>query len=186
MKTRLQNLRLAILATDGFEQVELFSPRDAYQEEGALVSIVSQNWGEIESWNKNDWGETIPVDLILDRARVDDFDVLFIPGGVLNPDRLRMDSRAVAFIRDFFQAGKPVAAICHGPQLLIEADVVRGRTLTSWPSIKTDLKNAGANWVNEKVVQDGNLVTSRGPDDIPVFNARTIEFFEKAMVGAIS
>lgn len=181
MENRLQNFKIAILATDGFEQSELTRPRDAYRDAGAFVAVVSQTMGEIKGWNHKDWGETVPVDLTLDKARAEDFDALFLPGGVMNPDRLRMDSRAVSFVRDFFEAGKPVAAICHGPWLLVEADVVRGRTVTSWPSIKTDLKNAGANWVDEKAVEDGNLVTSRKPEDIPVFNAKTIEFFEKSL-----
>jgi len=184
MSNRLQNVKIAILATDGFEQAELVKPKEAYQGEGASVTVVSQKWGEIQGWNTSDWGSYVPVDLILERARADDFDALFLPGGVINPDRLRMDPLAVAFVRDFFKSGKPVAAICHGPQMLIEADVVRGRTLTSWPSIRTDLKNAGATVVDEKVVEDGNLVTSRKPDDIPAFNARTIESFQKALAPA--
>ena len=182
MKTTNKNLqgkKVAILATDGFEQVELFSPLQGLREAGADVKIVSPKEKQIKGWNFTDWGQTVKVDLPLDKARPEDFDALVLPGGVINPDYLRQDPAAVQFVKAFFQTGKPVAAICHGPQLLIEAGVVRGRKLTSFTSIKTDLKNAGALWVEREVVVDSGLVTSRSPDDLPVFIATMIEEFAK-------
>ncbi|MGH7940886.1 MAG: type 1 glutamine amidotransferase domain-containing protein [Limisphaerales bacterium] len=178
MKTNQQNLKgkkVAILATDGFEQDELFSPLEALSQAQAEVKIVSPGKEQIKAWKFTDWGRTIKVDIPLDKAKAEDFDALVLPGGVINPDHLRREQMAVQFVKAFFQTGKPVAAICHGPQMLIEADVVRGRKLTSFASIKTDLKNAGAQWVDQEVVVDNGLVTSRSPDDLPAFNAKMIE-----------
>jgi protease I len=167
--------RVAILAADGFEESELLKPRAALDEAGANTMIVSPNPRSVKSWRGENFGEGIPVDVQVDQANAADFDALLLPGGVINPDRLRIVPKAVEFVRAFFEAGKPVAAICHGPQMLIEADVVRGRRLTSYPSVKTDLINAGANWVDEEVVCDQGLVTSRQPADIPAFNQKMIE-----------
>ncbi len=183
---KLAHKRVAILATDGVEQVELTEPRRALEEAGARCDLVAPNPGKIKSWMKDHWGEPLPVDQPLSRARPDDYDALLLPGGVMNPDQLRQDQNAVAFVRAFMQTGKPVAAICHGPWLLAEADMVEGRTMTSWPSLKTDLTNAGAQWVDKDVVTDNGLVTSRKPADIPSFNAKMIEEFAEgrhAMAG---
>jgi protease I len=174
---KLNGKRVAILVTDGFEQVELEQPRKALDEAGAKTVVVSPNSGQVRAWNMTDWGERIPVDVTLADAKPEEFDALLLPGGVMNPDKLRMDTRAVKFAKAFFDEGKPVAAICHGPWLLVEAGVVRGRKLTSWPSLKTDVNNAGGNWVDEPVVVDGTLVTSRKPADIPEFNPKVIEDF---------
>jgi protease I len=173
----LQGHKVAILATDGFEQSELLEPKKALEDAGAIVLVISPNGGEIKGWKHTDWGKKVEVDLKLEEARAEDFDALMLPGGVMNPDKLRMNTAAVEFVREFFDSGKPVAAICHGPQVLIEAEVLRGRRMTSWPSLKTDLRNAGAEWVDEMVVVDNGLVTSRKPDDIPAFNAKMIEEF---------
>jgi protease I len=173
----LDNHKVAILATDGFEQSELFEPKKALENAGADVEILSIKNGEIRAWNEGDWGEMIAVDQEVYGARPEDFDALMLPGGVINPDKLRMDETAVKFVTDFFRSGKPVAAICHGPQMLIETGALKGRTLTSWPSLKTDLRNAGADWVDKEVVVDNGLVTSRKPDDIPAFNRKMIEEF---------
>jgi protease I len=175
MEHRLNGKKVAILVTDGFEQVEMTEPRKALQEAGAETTLISSAEGEVRGWDHTDWGETFPVDLPLSQARAEDFDALVLPGGVMNPDKLRMNSDAVRLTRDFFTAHKPVAAICHGPWLLVEADVVRGRTVTSYPSIQTDLENAGATWVDKEVVVDEGLVTSRNPDDIPAFNRKMLE-----------
>ena len=177
MPGRLQGKKVAILITDGFEQVEMTEPRKALQHEGAETVIVSPKDGKVKGWQHTDWGDEFPVDRPLSAARADDFDALLLPGGVMNPDHLRQDAQAVEFVRDFFEAHKPVAAICHGPWMLVEADVVRGRKVTSFPSIQTDLKNAGANWVDQEVVTDHGLVTSRNPDDIPAFNRKMVEEF---------
>ena len=177
MSNKLDGVKVAILATDGFEQSELFEPKKALEEAGAEVSIVSLKSGEIKGWNDTDWGKTIEVDLTLAEANADDFDALQLPGGVMNPDKLRMDEKAVAFIKAFFDAGKPVGAICHAPWTLIEAGVVRGKTVTSWASLRTDLENAGAKWVDQEVVVDNGLITSRKPDDSPAFNEKIIEEF---------
>lgn len=171
----LDGKKVAILATNGFEQDELFSPLEALRTANAEVKIVSPEKDQIKGWKYTDWGKKINVDVPLEEARPEDFDALVLPGGVINPDHLRREPAAVRFVKAFFQTGKPVAAICHGPQMLIEADVVRGRKLTSFPSIKTDLKNAGANWVDEEAVVDNGLVTSRSPDDLTAFNAKIIE-----------
>ena len=173
----IRGKRVAILATDGVEQVELIEPRKALDQAGARTAVVSPKGGKIKGWQHDRWGDEIPVDLSLDQARPDDFDALLLPGGVMNPDHLRQDQRAVRFVRGFFEAGKPVAAICHGPWLLVEAGVVQGRTLTSWPSLQTDIRNAGGDWVDREVVTDEGLVTSRKPDDIPAFNRKMIEEF---------
>lgn len=175
--TMAQNLNgktVAILATDGFEQSELLEPRQALQDAGAKTVLISPN-ARIKGWKEKNWGETLNTDVALKEAKAEDYDALLLPGGVMNPDSLRQEEAAVEFVRAFFEAGKPVAAICHGPQMLIEADVVNGRTLTSFPSVKTDLMNAGAKWVDEAVVVDEGLVTSRKPADIPQFKAKMIE-----------
>lgn len=171
----LQGKKVAILTTDGFEDSELRKPRAALDEAGATTIVVSPKHDSVKGWTGETFGEPIPVDCPVDRADAHDFDALLLPGGVMNPDQLRTNEAAVRLVRAFFQAGKPVAAICHGPQILIDADVVEGRTLTSYPSIKRDLLNAGAKWVDESVVVDQGLVTSRRPDDLPAFNAKLIE-----------
>jgi protease I len=178
---QLKGKKIAILATEGFEQSELLKPRAALDEAGATTQVVSPKKGEIKAWAETDWGQSVKVDVPLESANADDYDGLMLPGGVLNPDKLRMQPKAVEFVRAFFDAGKPVAAICHGPQTLIEADVVRGRRMTSYPSVKKDLMNAGAEWVDEPVVVDNGLVTSRKPDDIPQFNAKMIEEFAEGV-----
>ncbi|HMA03775.1 MAG: type 1 glutamine amidotransferase domain-containing protein [Gemmatimonas sp.] len=177
----LTGKRVAILATDGVEQVELTEPRKALDAAGAKTRVVSPKPGSIRGWNHTEWGEQIPVDVSLDSASPDDFDALLLPGGVMNPDHLRTNRSAVNFVRAFFEAGKPVAAICHGPWMLVEADVARGRNVTSWPSLQTDLRNAGANWTDSQVVTDHGLVTSRKPDDIPAFNKKMIEEFAEGV-----
>src|SRR5439155_9119333 len=161
--------------TDGVEQVELIEPRKALDDAGAVTTVISPKGGSIKGWQHDHWGDEIPVDLALAEARADEFDALLLPGGVMNPDRLRTNRDAVAFVREVFQAGKPVAAICHGPWMLVEAGVVRDRTVTSWPSLQTDIRNAGGDWVDREVVTDEGLVTSRKPDDIPAFNRKMIE-----------
>jgi protease I len=162
--------KVAILATDGFEQVELTEPKKALENAGVTVHIISPKSGEIKGWKFKEWGDKVKVDKTLDQASPSDYDALVLPGGVINPDHLRTEPKAVQFVKDFVQSGKPVAAICHGPWTLIEAGVVKGKKMTSWPSLKTDLKNAGANWVDEVVVVDGNLITSRKPDDLATFS----------------
>ena len=173
----LSGKKIAILATDGFEQSELAEPKRALEQAGATVHIVAPKTGEIRGWQHTDWGDAFPVDVGLGQARAEDYHGLVLPGGQINPDKLRLEPEAVAFVRAFFEAGKPVGAICHGPWLLIEAEVVRGRTVTSYASIRTDLKNAGANWVDREVVVDQGLVTSRNPGDLEAFNAKIIEEF---------
>jgi protease I len=175
MSGKLKGRKVAILATDGFEQAELMEPKRALDEAGATTHVVSIKSGEIKGWKSKDWGDSIRVDRTVDQVRASEYDALVLPGGVINPDHLRTEPKAVEFVKQFVQSGKPVAAICHGPWTLIEAGAVRGRKLTSWPSLKTDLKNAGANWVDEQVVLDGNIITSRKPDDIPAFNKKIIE-----------
>jgi protease I len=173
----LQNQRVAILVENGFEQVEMTEPRTALEEAGATTQIVSPAGARVKAWQHDHWGDEFPVDVEMQNADAEDFDALLLPGGVMNPDKLRLSEEAVEFVYDFFEAGKPVAAICHGPWMLVEADVVRGRTVTSWPSLETDLENAGAEWIDEEVVVDQGLVTSRKPDDIPAFNRKMIEEF---------
>ena len=180
----LAGKRVAILATEGFEEVELTKPKKALEEAGATVEVISPEagikGGEIKAWDMTDWGKKVDVDKKLSEANAADYDALQLPGGWMNPDKLRVDPAAVAFVKSFFDAGKPVAAICHAPWTMIEAGVVQGRTMTSWPSLKTDLTNAGASWVDQEVVVDDNLVSSRKPDDLPAF----IEQMIKAFAGA--
>lgn len=171
----LNGKKVAILVAEGFEQSEMTGPRTALEEAGASTAIVSPAKGEVQGWNHFDKGDRFPVDVDVAKAKVDDFDALLLPGGVANPDQLRTNSAAVKFARAFFESGKPVGVICHGPWTLIEADVVKGRTMTSWPSLKTDLANAGARWVDEQVVVDNGLVSSRKPADIPAFARKLIE-----------
>jgi protease I len=175
MPSTLEGKKVAILATDGVEQVELTTPRNALLAAGAAVDLLSIALEPIQGVNHLDKADTFPVDGLVADASVDDYDALVLPGGVANPDFLRVDEHAVAFVHDFFEQGKPVGAICHGPWTLVEADVVRGRTVTSWPSLKTDLRNAGAEWVDEEVVVDQGLVTSRKPDDLPAFCSKIVE-----------
>jgi protease I len=177
MAQQLQGKRVAALVTDGFEQIELFEPRKALEDAGAQVEVVALKEGEVRGWNRTDWGERVKVDRHVGGARPDDYDALLLPGGVMNPDKLRMDGKAVEFVRHFARTGKPIAVICHGPWTLVEADVVRDVRMTSYPSLKTDLINAGANWVDEEVVVDRGIVSSRKPDDLPAFNRKMIEEF---------
>lgn len=179
MSGKLQGKRIAIVATDGFEQVELMEPKRALEAAGAEVEVVSPKSGKIKGWKFTEWGESVQVDRTLEHANPLDYDGLVLPGGQMNPDKLRMEPRAVSFVGDFFNSGKPVGAICHGPWLLVEAGVVKRKTLTSWPSIRTDIRNAGGHWVDEEVVTDGNLTTSRKPDDLSAFNERLIREFSK-------
>lgn len=174
---KLQDRKIAILAAEGFEQSELEKPRKALESEGATTEIVSLESGTIRGWKEDQWGDDFDVDATLDQADAGSYDALMLPGGLFNPDKLRRDERAVSFVKAFFEAGKPVGAICHGPQLLIEADLVRGRKMTSFEAIKTDLKNAGANWVDQEVVVDQGLVTSRHPGDLAAFNSKLVEEF---------
>jgi protease I len=176
----LKGMKIAILVTDGFEQVELTEPRKALDKAGADTKVVSPREKRVRSWKFTDWGDELPVDVRLNQARPEDFDALHLPGGVINPDSLRIQPAAVAFAKAFFDAGKPVASICHGPWMVIEAGGARGRRVTSWPSLRTDLKNAGADWVDEEVVVDRGLVTSRKPDDIPAYNREMIKLFTQA------
>ncbi|MFO8147261.1 MAG: type 1 glutamine amidotransferase domain-containing protein [Bacteroidota bacterium] len=167
--------RIAILATNGFEEIELTSPKEAMEKEGFQVDIVSTESGKIKAWDKTDWSKEYDVDYTLNQVAAGDYNALMLPGGVLNPDKLRRSEKALEFVREFFKQHKPVAAICHAPWILIDAEVVKGRKLTSFISIKKDLENAGANWVDEEVVVDQGFVTSRNPDDLPAFNAKLIE-----------
>jgi len=167
--------RIMILATDGFEQSELEKPKANLEAAGFETVVVAPHDGEIKGWQHTDWGSPVKVDMTLDEAQEADFDALVLPGGQMNPDKLRMEARAVQLVKDFDAAGKTVAAICHGPWLLAEADVIKGKTVTSWPSIRTDLRNAGANVVDQECVQDGNLITSRKPEDIPAFSQAVIK-----------
>jgi protease I len=179
MTSELKGKRIAILVADGFEQVEMTEPKKALDEAGAETEIVSPAKGEVQGWNHQEKGERFKVDTDLNSADEDDYDALLLPGGVMNPDQLRTVPKAVEFVKSFFDEGKPVAAICHGPWLLVEAGVVRGRRATSWPSVRTDLINAGASWSDEEVVVDKGLVTSRKPDDIPAFTRRMIQEFSE-------
>lgn len=176
-KNKLKGKRVAILFTQGVEQVELTSPLKALIKAGAKVDLISPMGGKVKAWNLVKWGDTFKVDKGLAEARSLDYDALHLPGGVMNPDVLRQNPQAVEFVRSFFSSGRPVSAICHAPWMLIEANVVSGRKLTSWPSLKTDLRNAGANWVDESCVEDNGLVTSRGPQDLSTFNKHMIELF---------
>ena len=176
----LTGLRVAILIEDGFEEVEMTEPRKALDEAGAETRIVSPRSKKVRAWNFTEWSDEYPVDVPLDRARPEYFDALLLPGGVINPDKLRMEPEAVAFAKSFFDTGKPVAAICHGPWTVIETGAACGRRIASWPSLKTDLRNAGATWVDREVVQDGNLTTSRKPDDLPAFIDTMLHSFAAA------
>ena len=177
MASKLEGRSVLFIAADGVEQVELTEPWKALQEAGAKLTLASPKAGEIQAVKGMEKGDTFPVDRILDDVAVADFEALVIPGGVANPDHLRMDKRAVSLVRDFIEADKPVAAICHGPWLLVEADAVRGRTLTSWPSLQTDIRNAGGTWVDKQVQVDQKLITSRKPEDLPAFCARIVSDF---------
>jgi protease I len=185
-RDKLKGRHVAILATQGVEEIELTKPKKALEDAGARVDVVAPRSGiksgKIKAWDMTDWGDEIKVDVELSAANSSKYDALHLPGGVMDPDRLRIDAQAVAFVKSFFNDGKPVAAICHAPWTLIEADAVRGKTMTSWPSLQTDLRNAGAKWVDREVVDDKNLVTSRKPDDIPAFNKAMIELFSRATV----
>lgn len=179
-KDTLNGLKIAILTTDGFEQSELTEPRKALDDAGADTEIVSPKEGKVRGWNKKEWGDEVSVDQSLDDADPKDYDALVLPGGVINADALRMQPKAVNFVKAFFDADKPVGVICHGSWAVIESGAVRGHKMTSWPSLKTDLTNAGAQWVDEEVVVDGNLVTSRKPDDLPAFNREMTKLFSQA------
>jgi len=170
----LKNKRVAILTENGFEQVELTSPKEALEKEGVKVEILSPQKDKVKAWDKKDWGIDVSVDKEISSANPAEYDALVLPGGVLNPDKLRMNEDAVKFVRDFMESGKPVAAICHGPQTLIETGTLQGRHMTSYPSLRSDLKNAGADWADKEVVHDRNLITSRNPDDLPAFNRELI------------
>jgi len=176
---QLNGLRVAILVADGFEQVELTEPKRALDEAGAHTEIISPAKGNVQGWKHDEKADTFPVDTPLENAEEKNYDALLLPGGVKNPDQLRTIQKAVNFVKAFFDAKKPVAAICHGPWTLAEAGVLKGRTVTSWPSLKTDLRNAGASWVDQEVVTDHGLVTSRKPDDIPAFNRKMIKAFSR-------
>lgn len=175
MANQLNGKRVAILVEKGFEQVELTEPKSALEFAGATTQIVSPQDGTVKGWNHTDWGDEFPVDLPLGEANAEDFDALLLPGGVMNPDKLRINPQAQKFVRAFSDAGKPIAAICHAPWMLIDAGVAEGRTLTSYPTLQRDLQNAGATWVDQEVVVDNGLVTSRNPDDIPAFNRKMVE-----------
>lgn len=183
MAEQLSGKRVAALVTKGFEQVELFEPRKALEAAGATVHVVSPESDTVRGWNHTEWGNEVRVDKRLDQVRADDYDALLLPGGVMNPDRLRINAKAVSLVKQFFDDGKPIAVICHGPWTLIEAGVVRGIKLTSYPSVKTDLQNAGAEWVDQEVVIDRGIVSSRKPDDLPAFNRAMIEEFAEGQHG---
>jgi len=180
MPNKLNGKRIAILATDGVEQVEMTEPRKALDAAGAKTELVSPAKGQLQAWQHLEKGDKFPVDVDLGAADPNNYDALVLPGGVANPDQLRTMPKAVQFVKSFFEQGKPVAAICHAPWMLVEADAVRGKTVTSWPSLHTDLKNAGAKWVDREVVEDDGLVTSRKPDDLPAFNKKIVELFSEA------
>lgn len=183
MTEQLKNKRVAIVVENGFEQVELTEPRKALEQAGAKTEIVSPVKDKVKGWNFKEWGDELPVDKPITEARSEDYDALLLPGGVMNPDKLRRNESVLNFVRGFFESGKPVAAICHGPWTLIDSGVARGRRMTSWPSIQMDLKNAGVEWVDREVVVDKGLVTSRKPDDIPAFNEKMIEEFAEGLHG---
>jgi protease I len=178
---KLIGKRVAVLVCSGFEQAELIEPRTALEDEGAIVDVVSPEAARVRAWKMTDWGRSIRVDVPLAEANANRYDALLLPGGVMNPDRLRLVPAALAFVRAFAEAGKPIAAICHGPWTLIDAGLVRGKKMTSWPSLQTDLRNAGATWVDQEVVRDGKLLTSRKPKDIPAFSRGLVELLEHAV-----
>lgn len=184
-RDKLKGKRIAILATEGFEEVELVKPQKALEHAGATVDVIAPKSGiksnQIKAWDMTDWGGKIKADVELSTANSNNYDASHLPGGVMNPDHLRMDPQAVAFVKNFFIQSKPVSAICHAPWMLIEADVVRDKTVTSWPSLQADLRNAGAHWVDKEVVMDKNLVTSRKPDDLREFNKAMIDLFSHAI-----
>ena len=179
--SNLQNKKVAILVANGFEQIEMTSPKDALEQKGVQTHIISPEKDQVKGWDEKDWGQSFKVDKPLSQAKAVDYDALLLPGGVMNPDHLKENPEAVAFVKAFFEAGKPIAAICHAPSLLVETGAIKGRTLTSYPSIKTDLKNAGAEWIDREVVVDNGLVTSRNPDDLPAFNRKMIEEFAEGI-----
>lgn len=181
----LDGMTVAILVSDGFEQVEMTEPRKALEAAGARTQVVSPLDGSVRGWKHHDPADTFEVDVPLKMANPDDFDALLLPGGVVNPDALRIDEKAVAFVRAFVEAGKPIAAICHGPWTLIDAGGVKDRRMTSWPSLRADLRNAGARWSDQEVVVDHELVTSRKPDDLPAFNREMVRLFELANEAAL-
>lgn len=183
-QSKLSGLRVAILATDGFEQSELLRPREALDAAGATTAVIAPKAGEIQGWVHQEKGQKIGVDCTLDEADARDYDALVLPGGVMNPDALRIQPKAVSFVKSFFEARKPVAAICHGPWTVVEAGASKGYRMTSWPSLKTDIKNAGGEWIDEEVVVDENLVTSRKPDDIPAFNREMLSVFGRSRESA--
>ena len=180
MRQELEGMKVAILATDGFEQSELTEPRKALDAAGATTEVIAPKEGTLRGWNHTEWGKEVAVDRTLQGADPREYDALVLPGGVMNPDKLRTIPSAVAFVKSFFDAGKPVAAICHGPWTLIESGAASGHRMTSWPSLKTDLRNAGAEWVDQEVVVDGKLVTSRKPDDLPAFNREVVKLFAQS------
>ena len=177
MTGKLEGKTVAILATNGFEESELLEPKKTLEQEGAKTEVVSLESGTIRAWKLKNWGQDVPVDATVKSAQPERYDALLLPGGVMNPDTLRSEPRAVDFVREFFKTGKPVAAICHGPWMLVEAGVLEGARVTSWPSLRTDIKNAGGEWVDQEVVSDGQLVTSRKPQDLPAFKRRMVELF---------
>ncbi len=177
MGTPLKQKKVAVLVADGFEQVEFTSPIDALEKAGAQVDIISLQPGKVRGWKKTDWGDEFEVTKTVAEANPEDYDALTLPGGVQNPDTLRKDADAVSFVAHFMKSGKPIASLCHGPQVLIETQALQGRKVTSYPSLKTDLKNAGADWIDREVVVDQGLVTSRSPDDLPAFNRKMVEEF---------
>jgi protease I len=179
MESKIRGMKIAIVAADGFEQSELMEPKKALEQEGAITVVISPQAGKIKGWKDKNWGDEIKVDTQIDEAIEDDFDGLLLPGGVINPDTLRLHPSVINFIHEFVQSNKPIAAICHGPWTLIDAQAVKGKKITSWPSIKADLINAGANWVDQEVVKDGNLITSRKPADIPAFSKAFIEALQE-------
>ena len=181
MSKALDGRKIAMIATDGFEQSELLEPKANLEKAGARVMVLSLKMGEIKGWDHTDWGTNVRVDGLVKEARPDAFDALVLPGGVMNPDKLRVDKDVVSFVKQFVESGKPVAAICHGPWTLIEAGVVKGRTMTSWPSVATDLKNAGAKWVDMEVAVDGNIITSRKPEDIAAFSKAIVDMVSGSM-----
>lgn len=184
MTKELEGKKIAILVDKGFEQVEMIEPRRVLEEAGAGTDLVSPQKGRVRGWSMTEWGEEFDVDVPLSDANPEDYDALLLPGGVMSPDHLRQNEEALRFVRAFFEAGKPVAAICHGPWTLIDADVVRGRRMTSYPSLKTDLRHAGAEWLDEEVVVDRGLVTSRHPGDLPAFNRKMVEEFHEGVHAA--
>lgn len=183
MNQKLQGKKIAILVEQGFEQTELDQPLKALLGEGATVEIVSPRQGKVRGWNHGEWGKEIEVDRQIESARAADYDALMLPGGVMSPDKLRMNEKAVQFVREFYDSGKPIAAICHAPWMLVEAGIVRGMNVTSYPSLKTDIRNAGGNWIDEECVTDRGIVTSRQPADIPAFNVKMVEEFAEGKHG---